>query len=55
MYSFSWYVNFNFNNSKLEQKKIIDASNYLSHRGPDKTINFINDNLCEDSKIVYKE
>ena len=46
MCGFSGYLNFNFNISKLEQKKVIDASNNLSHRGPDKTINFINDNLC---------
>lgn len=46
MCGFSGYLNFNFNISKIEQKKIIEASKFLAHRGPDKTTNFIHENLC---------
>jgi hypothetical protein len=55
MFNFFGYLNFNFNISKLEQKKIIVVSNYLSNKGFDKTFSFINNNLYKDSNIGYQD
>jgi len=46
MCGFSGYLNFSSNISKIEQKKIINSSKLLEHRGPDKTNIIIHKHLC---------